>query len=46
MKNLYITPQTSVQIISVTHLLMLSGEGPFPLPRNVNNIPEEGITGA
>ena len=45
MKNLYVTPQTSVQIIAVTHLLMVSGGGPSPLPGNVNNTPEDNIIG-
>lgn len=45
MKNIYETPQTSVQIIAVTHVLMVSGEGSFPLPGNVNNTPEDNIIG-
>lgn len=45
MKNRYVTPQTMVQIIAVTHILMVSGGGPFPLPGNVNNIPEDDIIG-
>ena len=45
MKNIYETPQTSVQIIAVTHVLMVSGGGFFPLPGNVNNNSEDGING-
>ncbi len=45
MKNIYETPQTSIQIIAVTHVLMVSGGGPSPLPGNVNNTPEDGIIG-
>jgi len=45
MKNIYETPQTSVQIIAVTHVLMVSGGGPSPLPGNVNNTPEDKIIG-
>jgi hypothetical protein len=45
MKNIYVTPQTSVQIIAVTHVLMVSGDGPSLLPGNVNNTPEDNIIG-
>lgn len=44
-KNQYKIPQTSVLNFETTHVLMLSGVGPYNGPGNVNNSSLSGISG-